>query len=143
MLLTRQKRVPGAGQLNLASMVDVVFLLLIFFMCTSSFRGLENDLTAQLPRIGAGKDTSQEDFEPVRIEIARAGAGVRVTCDGATCASFADLADQLEARRAIADVPVIIAGQAAVPFRHMVSALDACHQAGLRRVAFSAKGADP
>jgi len=35
MLLTRRKQEQTRPQLNMAAMVAIVFLLLIFFMCTS------------------------------------------------------------------------------------------------------------
>jgi biopolymer transport protein ExbD len=141
MLLTRQSKTLSRPVLNMASMIDVVFLLLIFFMCTSSFQKLENDLPTQLPQVGVGQDRQADDFDPVRIRLTRSGAGVLVTCDGLACATFDELAEQLRARRAIADVPVIIEGQGTVAFRHMVRALDACYREDLRRVAFSARGA--
>ncbi len=143
MLLTRQSRKPTTGQLKMASMIDVVFLLLIFFMCTSSFRGQENDLPTRLPQVGAARDGLHGDFEPIRIQVSKVHAGVLVTCAGRPCQSFDGLVEHLEAMRRIADLPVIIEGQDAVPFRHMVAALDACYRADLRRVAFAARGGGP
>jgi len=140
MLLTRQSREPARLQLNMAAMIDVVFLLLIFFMCTSSFRKLEHDMPTQLPRVAVGQKQQEADIGPIRIRLGRTNEGVLVTCDGHPCGTFNDLAEQLEARRAIADIPVIIEGQGVVPFRYMVAALDTCYQADLRRVAFSANG---
>jgi biopolymer transport protein ExbD len=125
----------------MASMIDVVFLLLIFFMCTSSFRGQESDLPTQLPQVGGGAPGLQADFDPIRIRVSKVETGVRVALDGRPCVSFDDLGEQLEKRRRLADVPVLIEGDPAVPFEYMVASLDACYEADLTRVAFSAKGA--
>ncbi len=139
MRLTHQKREVGKPTLNMASMIDVVFLLLIFFMCTSAFKAPERNLPSPLPRVG-GPRMAVEEFEPVRIVVQPVGDGVLISCDGQPCTSFAQLREQLEARRRIADLPVIIEGRRGVRFRHMVAALDTCYQADLRRAAFSARG---
>ena len=142
MLLSRQKRERSRPELNMASMIDIVFLLLIFFMCTSSFSKPEADIPTQLPRAGAGKQASEEDFDPIRINLIKGDQGVQVVCDGVVCKSFDALTAKLRARREVADVPVVIDGQGDVPFGMMVGALDACYTANFWRVAFSARGAD-
>jgi biopolymer transport protein ExbD len=138
MLLTRRKSEPTQPTLNMAAMIDVVFLLLIFFMCTTSFESREKAISAQLPQYHS--DTRQlEDFEPVRIHLGRAGEVPVISCDDQPCVNFAALTEMLRARRAIADLPVIISGQDDVPFDFMVSALDACYEAGLTRAAYSTR----
>ncbi len=140
MLLTRQRFKRARPELNMGAMIDVVFLLLIFFMCTTSFKTIENDLSAQLPQVSS-KTASLEDFEPIRIRLSGTAEAVHITCDEHPCSTFAALVEQLQARRAIVDIPVIIDGQDEIPFGYMVKALDACYEAHLERAAFSAKGA--
>jgi biopolymer transport protein ExbD len=137
MLLTRQKRVPPLPALNMTPMIDVVFQLLIFFMCTSGVKMIEQNLRATLPQLSATPSAAQE-FEPVRIRVSRARGGVLILCDGQECLTFAALVAGLQARRAVADRPVIIEGESTVPLSAMVAAIDACYQADLARVAFSA-----
>ena len=139
MLLTRQSRQGPAPQLSLAPMIDVVFLLLIFFMCTTTFKKLEKDLPSKMPEVGRG---AQQDFDPVRILVSKAAKGVLVTCNDQPCATIDDLVGRLRALRAIANVPVVIEGQPTVPFGYMVASLDACYQADFQRVAFSARGVE-
>jgi len=142
MLLTRQKQNPAHPQLNMASMVDVVFLLLIFFMCTSSFTQIEDKLPTQLSRIAPGTSQST-DLPPVRISLQRSASGaVLISCENAVFSEsqYPDLVKKLEQLRAIDDIRVIIEGQGSIPFGLMVKALDACYLADLSRVAFSAKG---
>ncbi len=140
MQLTHRRRHHAQTQLNLPAMIDVVFLLLIFFICTSSFRPPENELPSQLPRVGMGTTASDEDFDPVKITLSSVADGVLVRCDGQVCATFDKLRDMLRARRAIADVRVLIEGQDDVPFRYMVAAMDVCRQVKLTRVAFAVAG---
>jgi len=143
MRLTRQKSVLAVPQLNMASMVDVVFLLLIFFMCTSSLNQPENDISSQLSRLGTGTGQGAVPERPVRIRLLGVTAGVLITCDEKRIADFPSLEAELQRRAALEDRPVVIEGQAGVPFRYMVAALDVCHRAGMWRVAFSPREVKP
>lgn len=144
MRLTHQSRRPPVPGLHMAAMIDVVFLLLIFFMCTSSFRKPEEDLPTQLPRVVGQQGATQEDFPPTRITLRTIGGGVLVECDGQSCPTFDALQEQIRMRRqAVGEISVIVEGQADVPFRWMVGAVDACYAANVYRVAFSARGQKP
>ena len=132
----------SAPELNMAPMIDIVFLLLIFFMCTSSFNENEGQLPAQMPQTSLQGRKLIEDFDPVRITLRSTPGGVEMLCDGQVCSNFDVLYAKLQARRAIADVPVIIEGRKGVPFGSMVAAMDTCYRADFRRVAFSARGVD-
>jgi biopolymer transport protein ExbD len=139
MLLTRQKRVAPMPQLNMTPMIDVVFQLLIFFMCTSASHIIESNMPAQMPPPGV-RNPNQSEFLPVHIRITRAADGVLIFCDNQACDSFDMLVGKLKARRAIQEVPVIIEGEPAVPFGNMVAALDACYLADMTQVAFKPEG---
>lgn len=142
MLLQRHIFKTTSAGLNMGAMIDVVFLLLIFFMCTTSFQSPEDRLPVQIPYVG-GVATQPEDFEPIRIRLYGAAEGIRLTCDQQNCATFTELKTRLRARRAIADIPVIISGQDEVPFEHMVAALDSCYEVDLSQAAFSTGQAVP
>lgn len=68
-------RSDGA-RLDLTPMIDVTFLLLVFFLCTLRFQSLEAKLAAHLPRdVGGG---AAHPAHPERIDLslrARADAG--------------------------------------------------------------------
>jgi len=117
--------------------------LLIFFMCTSSFLRPEKNLPSRLPEVGSSGEADGEQLDPVRICLLGRADGVAVTCDDQPCATNESLLAMLRARRALGDPAVIIQAAAAVPFGDVVAALDACHRAGLFRVAFSPKGLQP
>lgn len=140
MLLSRQKHAPPMPQLNMTPMIDVVFQLLIFFMCTSASHILESDMPAQMPQPGL-RNPSQGEFLPIHIRITKTEDGVLILCDQQPCDTFDTLVGKLRARRqAVQDVPVIIEGEPTVPFGNMVAALDACYLAEMKQVAFSPKG---
>jgi biopolymer transport protein ExbD len=65
-------------ELQMTPMIDVTFLLLIFFLCTIKFKTLEGKLAAYLPK-DIGVNTMQaEKKEKVEIVIKVAEAGVKV-----------------------------------------------------------------
>lgn len=137
MRLTRQRVRIIQPDLDMASMLDVVFLLLIYFLVTSSFTPREKDLDSQLPRIGGHQQSGITDYDPIRIDIIGHAETVEIQCDGQRCATYADLKSMLAQRRAIDDIPVIIYGDQGVHFQRMVDAMNACYESGLQRVAFA------
>jgi len=78
---------PG---LSLTSLIDVIFLLLIFFMVTTTLIDPTKRLELKLPE---AKAASQETKTPVTIELDRKGA---MTVNGEE-ATFANLESRLSA----------------------------------------------
>ncbi len=136
MQLTRQTHRPNPPRLQMAAMIDIVFLLLIFFMCTTTFARPEEDLPTQLPA-NTEASTALDEFDPVQIRLDLVDGAVITTVDGIEVAGDAELRTQLEARRAIANIPAIIQGGGQVPFGEMVRVLDLCYAIGLNRVAYA------
>ena len=56
-------------ELEMTPMIDVTFLLLIFFMCTLKFKTLEGKLTAYLPKDVGVNQTEAEPIEKVAILV--------------------------------------------------------------------------
>ena len=154
---TRRKRSSGVGQLNLTSMIDVVFLLLIYFVITASFTEGEGILNAKLPR-GTGEATKVEDIPKLKltIELAPAGShGVRIAVKGENAApqSFTQLTDLitqlqydpsrgLNGRYKPDDTPVIIAPKGQVRWQHVVNAFNSGVTARYENIAFAQAGAE-
>ena len=57
----------------MTSMIDVVFLLLIFFMVTSSFVKTERQLDSGIKIERQSSEQQQSDFEPAIVEIVSSG----------------------------------------------------------------------
>jgi len=123
------------------SMIDVVFLLLIFFMCASKFRVLERRMDAFLPQEGPHHPPVVSDpVTPIPLKVStREGVpGVPlyrirnwVTHDPN------ELAAQLLRFPRPGKYKVEIDSGQDVPFRHVMSAVDACARADLHKVTFS------
>ncbi len=65
-------------ELTMTPMIDVTFLLLIFFMCTIKFKTLEGKLAANLPK-DVGVNTSEaEPVEKVDIKLILEKEGTKV-----------------------------------------------------------------
>ena len=57
------------SELEMTPMIDVTFLLLIFFMCTLKFKTLEGKLSAYLPKDVGVNTTQAEPIEKVEILV--------------------------------------------------------------------------
>ena len=124
------------------SMIDVVFLLLIFFMCATRFRTLEQRLEANLPKNEGARPTPTEVVVPqeirIKISVDDSGRPVILAHDY-PCADLNDLARKLKRlARIMPGLPVVIDGRQRVPFQYILGAVDACMRAELRDVKFQA-----
>jgi len=128
-------------QLRMAPMIDVVFLLLIFFMCVSKWKQAEGNLSAELPAEGAPiKEAPPEppDLEKIVIKLKKAGQAVDIRINERLCPSFDVLANNLDILRRQIDVPVIIDVDREVQFRFAISAVNAAVKAEFSNVSFAA-----
>ena len=77
-----KKAAEDECELEMTSMIDVVFLLLIFFLCTLKFKTLEGKLAAYLPK-DVGVNTSEaEEIEKVEIVIKVVSPGRKLDAYG-------------------------------------------------------------
>ena len=124
-----------AIRVHMTPMIDVVFLLLIFFVCTASFQAEELVLPSNL-RLPRG---STVELERVVIEISLADANPRFFVNGHRCPDVAQLAGILQALAEIdADLPVILDIADDVPLGSGIDAYDACRIAGFAKIQFAA-----
>lgn len=133
MNLRPRRREPA--DINLTPLIDVVFLLLIFFMVSTTFKD-ESRLRLELPH-AQGEEVPAAEPAMIRILIDRTGAfridDRAVPADGEALTQA--LREALGGRSAL---PVLIQADAATPHQAVMTALDAASQAGLTRIAFSA-----
>jgi biopolymer transport protein ExbD len=121
--------------LNLTPMIDVVFLLIIFFMVGTKFTELERKITLEVPQVS---DVSALTPAPEKrvINVYRDGS---MTFDR-TLVSLAELQQALRvARDQYHDVSVLIRGDADVPFQSVASVLGVCRQAGIDELGISVR----
>jgi biopolymer transport protein ExbD len=121
--------------MNLTSMIDVVLLLLIFFMVGTKFTELERDISLRVPEVVDG----------AALTAAPAKRVVNVYLDGhitldAEPVTLDELTDRLaSARRQYSDLGVIVRGDGQGTFQRVAEVLNACKQAGVAELAISVR----
>jgi len=116
--------------MNLTSMIDVLFLLIIFFMVGTKFSDMEHELEIQVPKVKDAKP-SQTAGKARIINVYRDG---QVTIDQRPVAGE-QIAVQLA--RLCRDVPnaaVIVRGDGEGAYKHVAEVLAACRKAGIQRI---------
>ena len=119
--------------LQLAPMIDVVFLLLIFFLVTWSYARFENELDISVPAADESKDPKRRFGEQI----------INVTEDGRIIVNSVEMSDDelLESLSAVAelraDQSIILRGDKATDYEHIVRVLNICHKAKIYNVAFA------
>ncbi len=138
-----RSRAPIA--INLAPMIDVTFLLLVFFLVTTTFERAEGILRSQLPS-GVGAPAPSLPITPIVVRIRSAGASglgytVRVDHFDTAPTTFVELANLLRdiTRQPGFDVktPVAVVAENNVLWDHVVGAWNAAVRAGFQHVAFA------
>ena len=125
-----------AATVELAPLIDIVFLLLIFFMVSATFIR-RSELQIDLPEARGGWPGSGE---PVTVTVHRDGG---YAVNGQPAAESA-LAQALAAARGEGEAPrALIAADALAPHQAVVGAMDAAGQAGLTRLSILTREAPP
>jgi biopolymer transport protein ExbD len=124
--------------LNLTPMIDVVFLLIIFFMVGTQYSELERSIELEVPRV---TDSGALTAAPEKrvVNVFRDG---KVTLDR-EMVSLEQLAGSLaRAHEEYPDIGVIVRGDGSGPFQRVAEVLNACKQAGISELAISVRLAD-
>jgi biopolymer transport protein ExbD len=125
-----------APEINLTPLIDVVFLLLIFFMVTTSFRD-EGRLRLQLPEADA-EAVSVEEIELIEVVVDRGGR-FYVNEQPVTDTRLETLQQALRGVLGTESaLPVLIKADAQAQHQAVMTVLDAAGQLGLTQVAFAA-----
>jgi len=133
---------PPVIQLSMTSMIDVIFLLLIFFVCTANFEKLEALLATELASSGVtgGVAVPQPEIlnlDHARISISYTNGKPAWQVEGHNCRSLRDLqAVLVQIARAKDDFPIVISCDENVPIEFWLDVIDACRQVGLTNISF-------
>ncbi len=131
------------ADVKMTPMIDVVFLLLIFFVCTASFQIAESILPAGLVALGGSTADVEFDPEPdlerVIVKITYREGRVGWLVNERPYDSLADVRSVLSAVAQIdAGLPVIIDVEPPVPLGHVIDAYDVCRLVGFDKIQFAA-----
>jgi biopolymer transport protein ExbD len=121
---------PG---IQLAPLVDVLLLLLIFFLLTWNAARNENELDVKVPKASAAKEKSA----PVGDVVVNVKADGNVVVNRRTLTS-AELNDLLKSLVQLnSEQAVIIRGDEAGAYKNIIGVLNICTDAGITNVAFA------
>ena len=145
----RKRRRPTAGgarlTLNLVPMIDIVFLLLIFFLVGTRFITAEGVLPGRLPRQDA-QQTLPVPVPPIQINLAATnGDAPEITIAGraARPADFEQLATmlaQIQREPGYDDqTPVVLQADEKLAWDHVVNAYNAAVRARYKNIIFGAE----
>mgnify|MGYP005839478745 CR=1 FL=1 len=126
----QRRRSPDAS-VDLTPLIDVVFLLLIFFMVTTTFVR-EGRMSLQLPE--AGTEATVQPAEPVQVLVATDGG---YSVNGRPLGDRSVRALMAALREASGDdpsLPVVITADGRAPHQSVVTVMDAAERIGLTSV---------
>jgi biopolymer transport protein ExbD len=133
-------------ELKMTPMIDVVFLLLVFFVWTSSFELPEFDLPGSLAELPMGAAETSTDTPPVEkfdeiiIRLLWQGEETQIMLNGQEMEQMSDLKARLAEITSLGvQPPVIVDPDEKVTMDLAVQAYDAARAAGVDRVLFAAK----
>ena len=128
-----RKNRSKAPQLALTSMLDVIFLLLCFFVTVSVFSQWESEITIKLP---SASTAEEPDRLPGEIIVNLATDG-KVTVNGAVL-SLDDLKARLaKVAKFYPDQAVIIRADKEVRYERLVEIIDTCREANVWNFSFA------
>lgn len=130
--------------LSMTPMIDVIFLLLVFFVCTASFRPPEQSLPTQVSLPGSEPadtppDEEFEDLDDLVVKVLWLKTRPAWELNNRQYGSLGEVRTVLEAaQRVQPGLPVILNVRPEVPMNHVIDIYDLCRLVGLARVQFAA-----
>lgn len=121
--------------LNLTAMLDIMFLLLIFFVLNTRFLDDERQINLQVPQVNGQNKLAAADQQKT-INVYRDGS---IHLDGAAV-TLRDLTARLAAaRRQTKHLGVLVRGDSHGELQQVADVLTACKQAGVNDLAVSVR----
>lgn len=117
-------------QLNLTPLIDVVFLLLIFFMVSTSFKK-ESKISLDLPE--ANGEIAEKLPEVIEISINKDGE-VFVNGEGLINRQLETIKDAITQVANDPATPLVINADAQAPYQSVISVMDAAGQVGFNNL---------
>ena len=131
-------------ELQMTTLIDVVFLLLIFFLWTSSFERPEYDLGGAIAMSSSGSGSAaatsatEPDTDEIAIQIEPTDQGVTIRFNDLSVSGIDQLSQRFRQIVALDVQPaVVVYPSAEVLMSDAVAVYDAIIEAGMRRVYFA------
>jgi biopolymer transport protein ExbD len=124
--------------INLTSMIDVLFLLILFFVVGTKFIDSEQQIELKVPQVSdRGALTAAPDKRVVNVY-----QDGQITLDGADV-TLEQLTKRLTAARSqYKGIGVVVRGDGTGQFQRVASVLNACRQAGIAELGIAVRTAE-
>lgn len=129
----RHRVEPASIAFQIAPMVDILLVLLCFFLVTWTMARKENELDVRVPAAQAG----QESNPVVNQTVLNVKADGSVYWDRKLVPMDALLTRLRSLAALFPDYAIILRGDVKTDYQHIVEVLDTCRQAGIWNVAFA------
>jgi biopolymer transport protein ExbD len=119
-------------------LVDVVFLLMIFFLLTINFQKPEGVIHNELPRLDAqNRQDTTPDWETVRlrVKLVRENQQLKIYLQERVVTTYDELLEYLN--QLPNDILIIIEADGNVPYKHVIGVYNACLKSEKKDVVFS------
>ena len=125
-------------RVNLTPLIDTVFLLLIFFMMTTTFNK-ESQLSINLPEVAGEQPVEQQ--KPIRIIINANGNYALNDIEHSLINSKLDTLERALGKliKNQSDLPLLISADGQAPHSAVMRAMEAARNLGITRISFEAQ----
>jgi len=138
MNLRRQR--PDSPDINLTPLIDVVFLLLIFFMVSTTFKS-DAQLQVELPEASAEPSTQEQDVLEIVIDAQGSYVIGEQELVNRRPETVRRALEKLAGERR--DIPLVIRADAETPHQAVVTAMDVAGQLGFTRLSIATVRGEP
>lgn len=140
-----QRRGGGAMEINMTPMIDMVFLLIVYFVWTSGDLAQEmllpSHISEQSGTAAATSDTPppEADFDPIVVRVSQQEGSILWRVNDEPLDSLDELRDVLQRLADIKrDAPVILHPDGEVPLGSVIDVYDLSRVIGFEKVQFAA-----
>jgi len=135
--------------INVVPMVDVIFCLCVFFMCSMKFKQLEGKFDSWLPK-DKGNSGSPTEIQETRVALywdaerqkTRRQFGSRVVEDDGELEQLIKSAHEDFVLKNRPDAPVIIDGDARIPWKDVIDVVNICKKLSIDNIEFALGAAE-
>ena len=131
-----QPKQPEEVDLNITPLIDVVFLLLIFFMVSTTFDH-ESEVNITLPK--ASKEIAQAKPDAINVAIDNESR-IFINKNELVNSQISTIKEALyDISADLEDAPSIISADEETPYQVVISTMDAARQVGLVKITFATR----
>jgi len=131
-----QPKQPEEVDLNITPLIDVVFLLLIFFMVSTTFDH-ESEVNITLPE--ASKEIAQAKPDAINVAIDNESR-IFINKNELVNSQISTIKEALyDISADLEDAPIIISADEETPYQVVIRTMDAARQLGLVKITFATR----